>query len=141
MKTRLSPFGATLIMPGCAVASRAEPRKLAASDTARATFEHFVDLLYRRRQVRAAFETCVVAHGYRDHAPGGFGSRSSAMAALGQTLGAGGALVEVLHSVFEGDIGMVHLAVRHGAGAAPSARVEIFRVANGRIVEHWGVAA
>lgn len=141
MRSRVQPFGATLIMPGCAVASGAEPRALPASDSARAVFEHFVDLLYRRRQVRAAFETCVVAHGYLDHAPGGFGSRASAMAVLGPKLGADGAQVEVLHSVFEGDIGMVHLAVRHDAETAPGARVEIFRVANGRIVEHWGVAA
>lgn len=140
MKTRLSPFGATLIMPGCAVASRAEPRKLAASDSARATFEHFVDLLYRRRQVRAAFETCVVAHGFTDHAGDHGIGRARAMAHLCERFAIDIASLELQHVVFERDIGMVHLTVQRSGAEAAVARVDIYRVADGRIVEHWAVA-
>lgn len=130
-------------MPGCAVASvrgsttRAEVDH--ASAATRRVIERFVDLMYRRRQVRAAFESCVVATGFLDHGPAGFGSRATAMKLLAPKLGDPQAQVEVLHLVVDGDIGMVHLRVRLPGSAAPTPRVAIFRVAEGRIVEHWGV--
>jgi predicted SnoaL-like aldol condensation-catalyzing enzyme len=132
---------ATLVMPGCAVATGHTPRDGASEDSARAVFERFVDLLYRRRQVRAAFESCVVATGYIEHVPGGFGSRAQAMATLGQRFSSTGLDLQVLHTVFEGGVGMVHLTVRNHAAVAHQHRVEIFRVVKGRISEHWAVVA
>ncbi len=125
-------------VPGIFVASAAAAQRGTEDADARAVFERFIDLLYRRRQVRAAFESCVVREGFLDH--GGFRSRASAMAVLAPQLAPERQLVQVLHTVFEGDIGMVHLASAEAAGAAPQARVEIFRIAQGRIVEHWSVA-
>ena len=127
-------------MPGCVVAtSLPQPPQAWRASPADAVFGRFVDLMYRRRQVRAAFESCVVREGFIDHA--GFSSRAAAMTSLAASLGSEGARVEVLHSVCDGDIGMVHLAVHSPPNPAPSARVEIFRLAEGRIVEHWSVAA
>lgn len=136
---RTMPAAATLLMPGCAVASAPAAAAAAAPDDARVVFERFVNLLYRRRQVRAAFESCVVAHGFRDHATQSAGSRSIAMSQLAPKLGPGSPRVELLHTVFDGDIGMVHLQVQADS-QPPRPRVEIFRVADGRIVEHWSVA-
>ena len=131
----------TLFMAGCVVASATGGRSQPESHSARAVFEQFVNLLYGRRQVRAAFECCVVATGYRDHTSANFGSRATAMSALSAKLGSRGVELDVLHTAFDRDIGMVHLTVRSAPDAAPTARVEIFRVADGRIVEHWSVAA
>lgn len=133
-------MAATLLMPGCAVASaRASAASPAAAEPARTTFERFIDLLYRRRQVRAAFESCVVASGFRDHGHGEAASRAVTMASLARTLG-DHAELSVLHAVFDGDIGMVHLRTQEREGAAARPRVEIFRFESGRIVEHWSVA-
>lgn len=129
-------------LPGCVVVSsrRRDPEVRPVEDAA-AVIARFVDLLYARRQVRAAFESCVTAVGYRDHSPGGFRSRAQAMRELGHKLGARGIAVDVMHVVVQGDMGMVHLQARGWEPGKPSqARVEIFRVAQGRIVEHWGVS-
>lgn len=130
---------ASLSGPGLVVASVLRP-PAAGSSAARAVFERFVDLLYHRQQVRAAFESCVAREAFVDH--GGFRSRAAAMSALAPQLGPGGQAPRVLHTVFEGDIGMVHLVPSVLEGDAPARpRVEIFRVADERIVEHWSVAA
>jgi len=136
-------FSAFMPMPGCAVASvfTTSPWSGGAdTGTPRAVISRFVDLLYRQRMVRAAFESCVIGAGYRDHVVGGFRGRSQAIRELSRKLGEGGISVLVQHLAIDNDIGMVHLAVRRTADAEPEHRVEIFRVANGRIVEHWGVA-
>jgi predicted SnoaL-like aldol condensation-catalyzing enzyme len=125
--------------PGCAFASSALRPQSHAEVPARPVFERFIDLMHRRHQVRAAFESCVQREGFIDHA--GFRSRAAAMTSLAIEPGPGGAQVVLLHSVFEGDIGMVHLSVPGDGNSPPKARVEIFRVAEGRIVEHWSTAA
>jgi predicted SnoaL-like aldol condensation-catalyzing enzyme len=147
MRAFMQPAGAIFI-PGLVVASYSanQPAALAASAVAagaREVFERFVDLMYRRHQVRAAFESCVVREGFIDHA--GFRSRAAAMTNLAPQLGPAGSQPQLLHTVFDGDIGMVHLSVPQAAelpNAQPArTRVEIFRVAEGRIVEHWSVAS
>ena len=102
--------------------------------------QRFVDLLFRRRQVRAAFESCVVATGYRDHAWPGRGNRAGVMGALSARLADAQLTIEVLHLMVDGDLGMVHLRCRHAGQARADDRVEIFRIDQGRIVEHWSVA-
>lgn len=133
------PHSTQQLMPGCVVATSAAPAQAWSTAPASAVLSRFVDLMYRRRQVRAAFESCVSREGFVDHA--GFRSRAAAMNELAASLGPEGARIEVLHSVCEGDIGMVHLAVRHADDGQPRTRVEIFRVAQDRIVEHWSVAS
>jgi predicted SnoaL-like aldol condensation-catalyzing enzyme len=124
---------------GCVVASSKHRSAPLPERQSREVFERFVDLMFRRGHVRAAFESCVLQEGYIDHA--GFRSRSAAMTRLAPEFGLVGPKVSVVHSAFEGEIGMVHLAVEQGAGLPPGSRVEIFRVADGRIAEHWSVAA
>jgi predicted SnoaL-like aldol condensation-catalyzing enzyme len=133
------PGSAQLIMPGCAIASSATTVRAQPPSQAREVLERFVDLMYHRRQVRAAFESCVVREGFIDHA--GFGSRAAAMDSVAADLRPAEGRAEVLHLVCEGDIGMVHLAVPAHEDRPAGARVEIFRVAAGRIVEHWSVTA
>ncbi len=118
---------ATLAMPG-------------AGEDTRAVVQRFIDLLYHRRQVCAAFESCVVAHGYRDHAWHGRGSRAGVMRALARRLADTELQASLQHLVVDGAMAMAHLQC-HARGTPPHARVEIYRVADGRIAEHWSVCA
>lgn len=136
-----------LPLPGCAMAAKATLRSVwpgaptpLCSDSPREVIERFVDLLYRRRQVRAAFESCVVARGYRDHGLAGRCSRARAMTLLAPKLGSAQMQVQLLHLAVSGDTGMLHLRACAPGAAAPQSRVEVFRVADGRIVEHWSLA-
>lgn len=140
------PRQAVLVMPGCAMAAapRYDVPAPAAAPQGREVFERFVELLYRQRRVRQAFECCVVASGYVDHAAPGHvphASRAQAMQALRRRFADPALDIEVLHTVYDGDVGMVHLRLHDGAAAEPIGRVEIWRVAGGRITEHWSVAA
>ena len=140
------PLTGQLVMPGCVMASaHASPREAQPASprppgtgSTREVLDRFVDLMYRRGQVRAAFESCVVREGFIDHA--GFASRAAAMSTLATDLRPAAGHVEVLHVVCEGDIAMVHLALQAPGANTTTARVEIFRLAEGRIVEHWSVA-
>jgi predicted SnoaL-like aldol condensation-catalyzing enzyme len=133
-----------LPMAGCVVASSRGLSAVAAGTTdtqgTRAVVERFLDLLYRRRQARAAFESCVVASGFRDHVGGGRGSRAAAAGLLAERFSGDGLQVSVERLVVEGDTAMVHLRCRDGS-APQIDRVEIYRVLNDRIVEHWSVCA
>lgn len=150
MRTGLSsaapaPRRAVLVMPGCAMAAapRFDPPAPSAATDGREVFERFVELLYRQRRVRQAFECCVVASGYVDHAAGGYPSRAQALQGLRRRLADPALHIEVLHTLYDGDAGMVHLRVREpSADGTPveRRRVEIYRVAGGRLVEHWSVA-
>lgn len=132
---------ALLIMPGCALASRTPvPPPEAGVDGARGLMQRFVDLMYQQRRVRAAFESCVVPSGFIDHTadlPGG-GGRASVMAQLRTQLAGPDLQVDLQHLAVDGDTAVVHLLVRAG-DAPPARRVDIFRIAGDRIVEHWGV--
>lgn len=130
---------ATLLMPGCAVAAGSR-RAPVETTSQRQAFERFVDMFYRRRQVRAAFESCVASAGYTDHAAEGSSSRATAMSRLCRKVQQQ-VEVDVLHTVWERDIGMVHLQVRDEPGAPARSRVDIFRLEADRIVEHWEVVS
>lgn len=138
MPRALFPSGSVVIMPGCVIASAAAAAAAPTDHRAKETFDRFVDLMYRRRQVRAAFESCVAREGFIDRS--GFASRATAMAALAPRLGPTAPPIVVVHAICEGDIGMVHLVDAPADGSEPRARVDIFRMAEGRIVEHWSVA-
>lgn len=144
-----------LPVAGCALASSMRdtgqpvwqptlPRAASATpvptETTRAVVLRFIDLLYRRHQVRAAFESCVVAQGYRDHAWHGRGSRAGVIKALARRLGDPALHAELLHLTVDGAMAMAHLRCHH-ADAPAGERVEIYRVADGRIAEHWSVIA
>lgn len=139
---------AVLPLGGCALASRAQgshvpgglPGLPQPTEATRAVVQRFIDLLYHRRQVCAAFESCVVAHGYRDHAWHGSGSRAGVMRALARRLSDTALQARLQHLVVDGAMAMAHLRCQ-APGNPPHDRVEIYRVADGRIAEHWSVCA
>lgn len=129
-------------MAGIAVSSCGRPAHSAtvpAWQQPREVMERFVELLYRRKQVRAAFESCVTGAGFNDHDPARPSGRHAAIELLARSLGNPALRTEVLSVLVDGDMGMVHAAV--GTGETMRRRVDLYRLASGRIVEHWSFAA
>ena len=126
-------------MAGIAVSSCGKPAHSAAVPSwkqPREVMARFVDLLYRRKQVRAAFESCVAGAGFNDHDPSHPSGRHAAIEMLAHSLGHPEQHTAVLAVMVDGDMGVVHAAV--GTGDALRRRVDLFRLEAGRIVEHWG---
>jgi predicted SnoaL-like aldol condensation-catalyzing enzyme len=106
-------------------------------DGRRAFFDGFVDLMYRRLDVRTAFDT-YVAPGYLQHNPGLPDGRDAARDALAVTFADPAFSIEVVRMLVDGDLCALHLrASRDGRPAA--AVVDIYRAEGDRIVEHWDV--
>ena len=104
----------------------------------RAVMRRFVDLFYGKHDVRAAFNTFVVP-GYIQHNPGIADGRAAAIAALAPMFRAPGAAFEVRHLLVDGDLALVHLFGRGRAGTPGAAVADLYRLRDGRIVEHWDV--
>lgn len=105
----------------------------------RAMLADFVELFMRQRKVREAFEKHV-SPDYTQHA-GGFGDGREATI---QGLEAMFAempepRIEVQRILVDGDHGAVHLHARSGPDDPGIQGCDIFRFADGKIVEHWEV--
>jgi len=105
----------------------------------RRLMETFVELFYRQRRVRAAFEAFVSGDRYVQHDASIPAGREAAIAALEPKFAAPGFDVRVLRLVVEDDLAVVHLMAYEPDGRGPAALVNIFRIEAGRIVEFWGV--
>lgn len=104
----------------------------------RAAFERFVDLFYTRKRVREAFEF-LVAEDYRQHNPNIADGPESAIAALTPKFDdAPEARFDVERILVDGDHAMVHVRASY-PGRPDAAVADIYRFADGRIVEHWDV--
>jgi predicted SnoaL-like aldol condensation-catalyzing enzyme len=103
----------------------------------RAFFEAFVDLMYRRLQVRAAFDG-FVAEEYVQHNPGLPDGRAAARDALAVKFGDPAFSIEVVRTLVDGDLCALHLLPRRN-GEPVAAVVDIYRADGDRIVEHWDV--
>lgn len=103
----------------------------------RRSVEDFVDLMYRRKDVVAAFDT-YVSPGYVQHNPGLADGRDAAREPLMAMFGDPDFAPEVVRLLVDGDLAAVHLRiVRDGHPVA--AVVDLYRWDGGRVVEHWDV--
>jgi predicted SnoaL-like aldol condensation-catalyzing enzyme len=101
----------------------------------RAFFEDFVELMYRRRDVRGAFDT-YVAEDYIQHNPGLPDGRNAARDALAEKFGDPEFSITVERMLVDGDLCALHLRARRADGTN-AAVVDIYRADGDRIVEHW----
>ena len=102
----------------------------------RSTAEHFVDLMYRRKDVGRAFDT-YVASDYVQHNPGLADGRDAARGPLVAMFADPGFAPEVVRVLVDGDLCAVHLRiVRDGP---PAAVVDLYRWDGDQVVEHWDV--
>ena len=103
----------------------------------RALVAAFAHRFYDLRDVRGAFDR-YVAPGYIQHNPAIADGRDAAIAALSPMFSGRNAHFEVKRIIVDGPYAVIHL---HGTSdAGPGGAVaDIYRIAHGRIVEHWDV--
>jgi predicted SnoaL-like aldol condensation-catalyzing enzyme len=104
----------------------------------RAIVLDFVDLFYRQRRVREAFERHV-AEDYTQHNPNIPDGREAAIAMLAPKFADPQAIFDVKRVLVDGDLACVHLHGAPAPGTLGAAVADLFRLADGKIVEHWDV--
>ena len=103
-----------------------------------AAFADFTDLMYRQRRVRDAFARHV-SPDYVQHNPTLPDGPEAAVAVLHPMFNRPGFEISVHRQMLDGDLGMLYLKVRPHPEAPYAAVVDLFRFADGKIVEHWDV--
>jgi predicted SnoaL-like aldol condensation-catalyzing enzyme len=104
----------------------------------RAIVTAFAHRFYDLRDVRGAFERWV-APGYIQHNPGIADGRDAAIAALEPMFSSAGSSFAVKRIIVDGDMAVIHLHGRTGPEGRGGAVADIYRLRNGKIVEHWDV--
>ena len=115
-----------------------DSKEPALTEANRAIVEKFVDLFYRQKLVREAFETCVVED-YVQHNPGIADGREAAILALEPMFSKPTFMVEVKRILVDGNMAVVHLHARTSSEERGGSVMDMFRLENGKIVEHWDV--
>jgi predicted SnoaL-like aldol condensation-catalyzing enzyme len=99
----------------------------------------FINLFYTQGRVREAFMT-YVAPGYIQHNPVARDGRDAAIAALEPFFASQpNAIREVQRIIVDGDLAAVHVRLRQNPQDRGFAVIDILRLENGMIVEHWDV--
>lgn len=102
----------------------------------RALISAFATLLYEDRRVSEAFDR-YVSDDYRQHSPTLPDGPAAAVAVLTDKFAAPDLVLSVRRLLVDGDTGVLLI---HGQnGDVRFAVVDVYRVAGGRIVEHWDV--
>jgi predicted SnoaL-like aldol condensation-catalyzing enzyme len=124
---------AAALTSACTAAPLASP-----TEVNRAIIEDFARIFYSERDVRQAFEKHV-APDYIQHNPGIADGREAAIRALTPMFSRPEARFEVKRILVDGDLAAIHLLGR-GDPATPGAAVaDIYRLEDGKIVEHWDI--
>jgi predicted SnoaL-like aldol condensation-catalyzing enzyme len=103
----------------------------------------FLDTVFNKHEVDLAFKR-YVGPGLRDHTVGPAAAVDAARLALLRQVSGGGASlhIDIARSIAQGDLVAVQSTVarsREGQEAAGIARFDLFRLARGRIIEHWSL--
>jgi predicted SnoaL-like aldol condensation-catalyzing enzyme len=104
----------------------------------RAIMIHFVTLLYQEKKAREAFEL-YVDEGYIQHNPKIPDGREAALAWLEPVWDLPEAQVQVRRVLVDGNYGFVQIIGRMDSKDPGSAVMNIFRLEDGIIMEHWDV--
>ena len=126
---------AALLAAGCASGSGSSSTR-AVEDNKRMVVE-FYRMVFVDKRVREGFEKHVV-EGYVQHNPLVPSGREAAVKLLSGLIRPE-SIAEIKRVVAEGDLVAIHWHSRSNAQDRGRAIVDIFRVANGKIVEHWDV--
>lgn len=100
--------------------------------------EEFVEIFYHQKNIRKAFEEFVVED-YIQHNPNIPDGRDAAIEFLEPKFSNPSAIFDVKRILVDGDLAMVHLHGRMSVNVLGGAVADIFRLENGKIVEHWDV--
>ncbi len=121
---------AALLLVGAGSTTTTERNRKIVSDFAR--------IFYAEKDVRKAFMT-FVSPDYIQHNPGIADGRDTAIAALEPMFLRAGARFDVKRIIVDGDYAVIHLHGRGDPATAGGAVADIYRLKNGKIVEHWDV--
>lgn len=134
--------GAALVAasPGLAQhQGHAPPAAAAETERNRAVVEDFFDLFYRQKKVREAFEKHVVPE-YIQHNPIAPDGRDNAINALEPFMKAMPTLsYDIKRIIVDGNLAAVHAHMKMNPQDRGNAVIDIVRLENGKIVEHWDV--
>lgn len=97
----------------------------------------FARLFYTERDVVTAFET-YVAEDYIQHNPSIPDGRQPAVDMLVPKFTTPGATFEIQRILVDGDLALIHVKASF-PGNPVAAVADIYRLENGRVVEHWDV--
>ncbi len=104
----------------------------------RLVVKQFADLFYRQRLVRKAFET-YVTEDYIQHNPDIADGREAAILYLEPMFSKQTFVVEIKHILVDGDMAVIHLFASGSSEELGGSVMDMFRLKNGKIVEHWDV--
>ncbi len=96
----------------------------------------FARLFYTERDVSSAFERYVVPD-YIQHNPGIPDGRTAAVAALSPMFAQPGRVFAIKRILVDGDMAVIHIHAIPSPGARGASVFDMYRLKNGRIVEHW----
>jgi len=116
----------------------ATPTMAVAATSNRAIVTHFVDIFYRQKDVKRAFEA-YVAPDYVQHNPDIPDGRKAAIEALTPIFSDPAHSFEVKQILVDGDWAAIHLLAKSAPDARGAAVADFYRLKHGRIVEHWDV--
>ncbi len=102
----------------------------------RAIITDFARLFYTERAVRIAFET-YVAPDYIQHNPGIADGREPAIAALASMFADRVKTFDIKRILVDGDMAVIHVHVRPTPDARGASVFDMYRLRDGKIVEHW----
>jgi predicted SnoaL-like aldol condensation-catalyzing enzyme len=108
------------------------------TETNRTIIEGFVEIFYRQKNVRKAFME-YVSEDYIQHNPSIIDGREAAIEMLEPKFSQPEASFDIKRILVDGNLAMVHLHGRMNADALGGAVADIYRIENGKIVEHWDV--
>ena len=103
----------------------------------RAIVTEFARLFYTERDVPAAFESFVVED-YIQHNPTVPDGRAAAVEMLAPKFSTPGAAFDIQRILVDGDLALIHIKATF-PGNPVAAVADIYRLAEGKIVEHWDV--
>ena len=135
-----APLAAQPIAPSATIApaEAASPEYQAKTAKNRAAFLQFADLYYGQHKTREAFER-FVAEDYIQHNPNAKDGREAAIALLATLMAKPTVKMDVRRILVDGDYAVVHLIGSQGPEDPGTAIMNIFRMKDGIIVEHWDV--
>lgn len=122
-----------------AMPAHAQESEAPCTMTAREVLDEFIPLFFEQRNATLAFETWVHPD-YINHNPFAQTGRDAAVNFLQPFFDANPDARYIVHRVIaDGDLVAVHNEARFDPNGQPNAVVDIFRVEDCKIVEHWDV--
>jgi predicted SnoaL-like aldol condensation-catalyzing enzyme len=104
----------------------------------RAIIEAFVKVFYKQKNVRKAFED-FVSEQYIQHNPTNGDGREAAIEMLEPKFSNPDANFDIKRILVDDDLAVIHLNGKLSADSLGVAVVDIYRLLDGKIVEHWDV--